>query len=275
LKTLLEGVSRAVIKYKPEDTAEFIALYFQELIAFRKDNPNLDVKEVVENFNFKYETLLSNEPQKREVSTDTEEDQLLEDLATEYISQITQCPSIISSIAENKVPAGPDEASSPEGPGLAYVPADPAQLAAHVLGNSDSGYSVRDVATSVQTLHEDAQTSENSFALVEGAAEDAAAASAAEASLEAVRSQPGVHCWSSKAGELGPSDSQADVSTNAVDQVSSAPVQEEPLPCPPPSLPSKEQLQAVPSCNTTEAISAAEGTSLCYDDKPIMDAEVP
>ncbi|NXK53831.1 CABYR protein, partial [Chauna torquata] len=268
LKTLLEGVSRAVIKHKPEDITEFIALYFQELIAFRKENPNLDITEVVEKFDFEH-----GKPQKREVCTDTEEDQLLEDLDTEYSSKITQYPSTVSSIAENKSPTGLVGASSPEGPELAYVPADPAQLAAHVLGNSDSVYSVRDVATSVQTLREDSQTSEHSFAPVEGAVEDAA--SAAEAYIEAVRSQSAVQNWSSIAGELGPSDSQADVSTNDVNQVSSIPLQEEPSPLLPPSLLSKQQLQAVRSCSTTEAVSATEGTSLCCDDEMIMDAQVP
>lgn len=36
LKTLLEGVSRAVIKQKPEDIAGFLASYFQEFIDFQK-----------------------------------------------------------------------------------------------------------------------------------------------------------------------------------------------------------------------------------------------
>ncbi|XP_050564733.1 calcium-binding tyrosine phosphorylation-regulated protein [Cygnus atratus] len=148
LHTLLEGVTTAVIKHKPVDTAEFVALYFQDFIAFHRDNLNLDLQEVVKKFDFKYENLtgelvrkasyhrdtsLSNEPQKKEASTDTEEDQLLEDLAIEYSSKVIQCPSAVSSVAENKSSTGPDGASSPEGPELAYVPADPEQLAAHVL----------------------------------------------------------------------------------------------------------------------------------------------
>lgn len=36
LKTLLEGVSQAVMENNPDDIAEFFALYFQELVAFRK-----------------------------------------------------------------------------------------------------------------------------------------------------------------------------------------------------------------------------------------------
>uniref|UniRef100_A0A8B9DYX8 Uncharacterized protein n=1 Tax=Anser cygnoides TaxID=8845 RepID=A0A8B9DYX8_ANSCY len=182
---------------------------------------------------------LSNEPQKKEASTDTEEDQLLEDLAIEYSSKVIQCPSAVSSIAENKPSTGRDGAPSPGGPELAYVPADPEQLAAHVLGNSDSAYSVRDVATIDN----------------------------------AVRSQPGVQRCSSVAGEPGPSDSQADVSTDDVKQVSSALLQEEPLPFPPPpppSLSSQGQLQAAPSGSAAEAIPTTEGC-----DKPMVDAGVP
>uniref|UniRef100_A0A8C2Y9P2 RIIa domain-containing protein n=1 Tax=Coturnix japonica TaxID=93934 RepID=A0A8C2Y9P2_COTJA len=36
LQTLLEGVSKAVIKQKPEDIAGFLACYFQEFIDFQK-----------------------------------------------------------------------------------------------------------------------------------------------------------------------------------------------------------------------------------------------
>ena len=45
LKTLLEGVSRAVIKQKPEDIAGFVLLF--------SENPNLILTEVVEKFDFK------------------------------------------------------------------------------------------------------------------------------------------------------------------------------------------------------------------------------
>uniref|UniRef100_A0A8B9Z478 Uncharacterized protein n=1 Tax=Buteo japonicus TaxID=224669 RepID=A0A8B9Z478_9AVES len=181
--------------------------------------------------------------------TDTEEDQLLEEPDIQYSSKVTQHPSIASSIAESKSSPGSDGASSPEGPELVYIPAKPAQLAAHVLGNTDSFYSVRDVATSVQTLHEDSQTSEHECTPVEGAAEDPSAVPAADASVEAVRSQPGAWSQSSIAGELGPSDSQADVSTNYVNQ-------------------------GMPSCNKAEVTSTTEVVSLCWDDELIMDAEV-
>uniref|UniRef100_A0A8C3BEN7 RIIa domain-containing protein n=1 Tax=Cairina moschata TaxID=8855 RepID=A0A8C3BEN7_CAIMO len=148
LHTLLEGVTTAVIKHKPVDTAEFVALYFQDFIAFHRDNLNLDLEEVVKKFDFQYGKMIvaysflnilrpyisiSSEPQKKEVSTDTEEDQLLEDIAIEYSSKVIQCPSAVGSVAENKPSAGPDGVSSPEGPELAYVPADPEQLATHLL----------------------------------------------------------------------------------------------------------------------------------------------
>uniref|UniRef100_A0A8B9THR2 Calcium-binding tyrosine phosphorylation-regulated protein n=1 Tax=Anas platyrhynchos TaxID=8839 RepID=A0A8B9THR2_ANAPL len=271
LHTLLEGVTAAVIKNKPVDTAEFVALYFQDFIAFHRENLNLNLEEVVKKFHFKYGKMIkgrhqttetysiSSEPQKKEVSTDTEEDQLLEDIVIECSSKVIQCPSAASSVAENKPSTGPDGASSPEGPELAYVPADPEQLATHILGNTDSAYSVRDVATSVQTLNEDSQASETSFTLVDDDEEDDAAALAAGASVEAVRSQPGVH--------------QADVSANDAEQVSSSLLQEDPFPPPPPpppSLSSQWQLQVAPPGSAAEAISTAEGW-----DKPTVDAEVP
>ncbi|KAM6410651.1 calcium-binding tyrosine phosphorylation-regulated protein [Pluvialis apricaria] len=286
LKTLLQGVSQAVMENNPDDIAEFFALYFQELIAFRKGHPNLDLAELVEKFEFVSEngkegleektsghrdTLFSGEPKQRDKCTDTEEDQLIEEPDTQYSSKATQHPSIASSIAESKTPPGSDRASSPEGPELVYVPAESTQLAAYVLGNSDSVYAVRDVATSVQTLHEDSQTSENEFTPVEAAAEDASAVPAAEASVEAVWSQLEVQSQSSTAGELGPSASQADVSTDDVGQASSVPLWEEPSPSPLPPPPSPAPKQAL----IAEVASTIEVVSLCSDDELIMGAEVP
>ncbi|KAM9302948.1 tetratricopeptide repeat protein 39C isoform 2-T8 [Morus bassanus] len=293
LKTLLEGVTRAVMENDPDDIAEFFALYFQELVAFRKGNPNLDITELVEKFESVSENgnegleeqtseytdaLFSGEPKQRDKGTDTEEDQLLEEPDIQYSSKTTQHPSVASFIAESKFSLGPDGASSPERPELVYVPAEPAQLAAHVLGNGDSLYSVRDVSTSVQTLYEDSQTSENELTPVEGAAEDASAVPAAEASVEALRSQPGARSQSSIAGERGPSDSQADISANDIDHASSVALWEEPSPSailPPPSPAPKDPLQAVPSCSEAEVTSATEAVSLWWDDEPTMDAEVP
>ncbi|NXG68180.1 CABYR protein, partial [Baryphthengus martii] len=202
LTALLEGVSRAVVETNPDDVAEFFALYFQELVAFRKEHPNLDLTELVENFKLISEngneglekkasaftaTLFSGEPEQKDKCTDTEEDQVLEDLDLQYSSKVTQHPSTASSIAESNSPAS-DEASAPEGPELLYVPAEPAQLADHVLGNSHAPYSVRDDANSVQTL-EDFQTSENEFSVAPSTGVDASASPAAEAPVEAVSSQ--------------------------------------------------------------------------------------
>ncbi|XP_009984279.1 PREDICTED: calcium-binding tyrosine phosphorylation-regulated protein [Tauraco erythrolophus] len=151
LRSLLEGVSQAVLENNPDDVAEFIALYFQEFIAFREENPNLDVTELVEKFEFVSEygneeleektskntdTLLSGEPKQLDKCTATEEDELLEEPDTQYSSKVTQHPSIASSIAESKFSFGSDGPSSPEGPELVYVPAEPAQLAAHVLATA-------------------------------------------------------------------------------------------------------------------------------------------
>ncbi|NXW51770.1 CABYR protein, partial [Nyctiprogne leucopyga] len=277
LKTLLEGVSRAVMENMPDDVTEFFALYFQELVAFRNGHPNLDIAELVEQFELITDTLFSGEPKQMDKCTDTEEDHLLEEHDIQYSSKVTQYPSIASFIAESSSLPGSDGASSPERPELVYVPAEPAQLAAHVLGTSDTFYSVRDVATSVQTLNEDSQTSENEFTPLESAAEDSSAVPAA--SVEAVRSQAGVWSQSSIAGELRPSDSKAYVSTDDVNQGSSVPLWEEPPPLspppPPPSPAPKEPLLAVPSCTKAEVTSTTAVVSLYWDDEPTMDAEVP
>ncbi|XP_009329762.1 PREDICTED: calcium-binding tyrosine phosphorylation-regulated protein [Pygoscelis adeliae] len=168
LKTLLEGVSRAVVENNPNDVAEFFALYFQELVTFQKGNPNLDITELVEKFEFISEngneglqektveytdTLFSGEPKQRDKCTDTEEDQLLEEPDIQYSSKITQHPSIASSIAESKLPPGSDGASSPEEPELVYVPAEPAQLAAHVLAMASSEAGQPSPHSNVWTLY--------------------------------------------------------------------------------------------------------------------------
>ncbi|NXW82055.1 CABYR protein, partial [Alopecoenas beccarii] len=204
LKTLLEGVSRAVIESNPDDLTEFFALYFKELVIFQKvahvlplcssylaENENEGMQDQTLEY---MKTLFPGEPRQQDKGTDTEEDQLLEDFETEYCSKITQYPSVPTSTAKSKSSIGPARVPSAErparGPELAYVPAEPAQLAAHVLGNTDSLYSLRDVAISVQSLYEDSQTSESAFTPVEGAAGDASTFPVAEASVEAVRSQP-------------------------------------------------------------------------------------
>ncbi|NXT80729.1 CABYR protein, partial [Zapornia atra] len=269
LKTLLEGVTQAVMENEPEDIAEFFASYFQELRTFREEHPNLDVADLVEKFEFVSGTSFSGEPKQRDKCTDTGEDQLLEEPDIQYSSKSTQCSSVASSIAESTFPPGSDEASAPEGCELVYVPAEPAQLAAHVLGNCSAFCTLRDVATNVQTLYEDSQTSENEFTSEESAAEHASAVPAAETTVQAAGSQPGVWGQSSTDGDLGCSACQADVSTNDINQASCVTLCEEPSPAP------KDALQAMPSCREAEVTSATDAGSVCQDDKAMMDAEVP
>ncbi|NWX20635.1 CABYR protein, partial [Aegotheles bennettii] len=276
LEILLEGMTRAALEKNPDNMIEFFAFYFQELITFRKDNGDEGLGEKTLQH---ADILLSGEHMRSDKCTDTEEDQLLQELDIQYSSKETQCPSVASSLAESKSRPGSDGASCPASPELVYPPAEPAQLAAHVLGSWCSLYSMRDVATSVQTLHEDSQTSEEEFTPAEDAAEGASAVPAAEASVETLGSQPGVRSQSPIAGELGPSGSQADASTTDVLQASSAPLWEEPPPSsllpPPPSPTRKDSLEAVPSCNEGEVPSATEVVSQCWDAGLILDSEVP
>ncbi|NXG60348.1 CABYR protein, partial [Hemiprocne comata] len=184
LEDVLEAVTRAVIEKNPDNMIEFFALYFQELVSFQKEHTNLDITELVEKFELISENgdegleettpEFSGESKQRDMCTDPEEDPLLEEPAIQYSSKETQYPSVPSSMAGSKSLPGSDGAPSP---------------AAHELSRSDSFCSVRDVATSVQTLHGDSQTSEGECTPVESAAEDASV-SAAGASVESVRSQP-------------------------------------------------------------------------------------
>ncbi|NXH16774.1 CABYR protein, partial [Bucco capensis] len=243
LQTLLEGVSRAVVENSPEDIAEFFALYFQELIVFQKESGNEGLEEKPLEFT---DAVFSGEPKQKDKCTDTEEDQLLKEPDSQHNSKETQYPSIGSFITESQHSLGSDGASSPQSPELLCVPAQPAQLAAYVLANSESSYSLRDVATSVQTLHEDSETSENKLTPVESAAEDVSSVPPAEASLEVVGPQPRVWNLFSTSGELGPSDSQADGSANDASQASKVALWEEPSPLSS-SPPSKDSLQTVPA----------------------------
>uniref|UniRef100_A0A8C0EIE6 RIIa domain-containing protein n=1 Tax=Bubo bubo TaxID=30461 RepID=A0A8C0EIE6_BUBBB len=153
LQTLLEGVSRAVIEDNPDNIAEFFALYFQDLVTFQK---GLFLPQFLQNHRiikwfglertFKDHlktseytvTLFSGEPKQMDKCTDTEEDQLLEEPDVQYSSRVTQHPSTASSIAGSSSPPGSDEASSPEGPELVYIPAESAELAAHMLAVASS-----------------------------------------------------------------------------------------------------------------------------------------
>ncbi|OXB81669.1 UNVERIFIED_CONTAM: hypothetical protein H355_008918 [Colinus virginianus] len=245
LETLLEAVSRAVLKKKPEDMAGFLASYFQEFVDFQKANPNLVLTEVVEKLDLKQETW-NGKPEEEpstsneESCTDSGEDHLEE--LTLCSSRTTVCPSLISSIPESKHRSGPEGASAPEGSELECVPA---QLPAPVEDSSGSVPLVRDVATIVPTLQE-----------------DVSAASAAEAAGSQLRVQP----WLFMSGEQGPSGSQVLILATDVNQVSSVLLQGQPSSLPPPP-PGQEQLQAMPSCSMAEVISTT--------DKLVTDAEIP
>nr|XP_020641391.1 calcium-binding tyrosine phosphorylation-regulated protein isoform X4 [Pogona vitticeps] len=157
LKTLLEGVSRAVLKASPPNITEFAAVYFRELILFREEHPDMDIKDLVREFHttrvegwaegaggaqpmprskradvgdaFRSDldtmTPVSDEPKRKEKSTDTEEDQISEEPKRELSTKTTQYPSTVDEFVQ--------KAEDEKGAGLAYIPADPAQLATQML----------------------------------------------------------------------------------------------------------------------------------------------
>ncbi|XP_023597831.1 calcium-binding tyrosine phosphorylation-regulated protein isoform X1 [Trichechus manatus latirostris] len=205
LKTLLEGVSRAVLKTNPPNITQFAAIYFKELILFREGNASMDIKELVKQFHqIKVErwsqgttlekkpervkepekaSVISPEPTRKEKSTDTEEDNISKPL---FSNKTTQFPSVHAELSEHvdipeivygssskpstpKVttpPSSPSPAAVP--PEFAYVPADPAQFAAQMLGKISSVRSDQsdvlmvDVATSMPALSEEVLSSEAS-----------------------------------------------------------------------------------------------------------------
>ncbi|XP_037364621.1 calcium-binding tyrosine phosphorylation-regulated protein isoform X2 [Talpa occidentalis] len=197
LKTLLEGVSRAVLKTNPPNITQFAAVYFKELIVFREGNNTLDIKDLVKQFHqIKIErwaegttqekkseyvkesegtSTVSQEPTRMEKSTYTEEDNITGPI---FSNKTTQFPSVHSefSASEETIEAvrGPSKSSTPKestppsspppaavSPEFAYVPADPAQFAAQMLGNVSSIHSNQseilmvDVATSMPTVSEE------------------------------------------------------------------------------------------------------------------------
>nr|XP_046159440.1 uncharacterized protein LOC123998354 isoform X1 [Oncorhynchus gorbuscha] len=51
LMTLLEGLSRSVVKRQPESISQFATFYFAELLHFRTENPTLAINDLVREFN--------------------------------------------------------------------------------------------------------------------------------------------------------------------------------------------------------------------------------
>ncbi|XP_012601440.1 calcium-binding tyrosine phosphorylation-regulated protein isoform X2 [Microcebus murinus] len=170
LKTLLEGVSRAILKTKPPNITQFAAVYFKELIVFREGNTSLDIKDLVKQFHqvtvekwsegmiqgkkpecvkeLGGTSAVSQAPTRMEKSTDTEEDNIAGLL---FSNKTTQFPSVNAEFLESEStpeavcgpsskPTTPKTASPPSSPPpadvspeYAYVPADPAQFAAQML----------------------------------------------------------------------------------------------------------------------------------------------
>ncbi|ELW48956.1 Calcium-binding tyrosine phosphorylation-regulated protein [Tupaia chinensis] len=203
LKTLLEGVSRAILKTNPANITQFAAVYFKELIVFREGNTCLDIKDLVKQFHqTKVEkwskgatqekkpkcvkepegtSVVSQEPTRMEKSTDTEEDNIARPF---FINKTTQFPSVNAEFLEpeerNEAVRGPSSKphtpkvitppSSPSpaavSPEFAYVPADPAQFAAQMLGKVSSIHSDQsevlmvDVATSMPACIKEVLSSE-------------------------------------------------------------------------------------------------------------------
>ncbi|XP_020726142.1 calcium-binding tyrosine phosphorylation-regulated protein isoform X2 [Odocoileus virginianus] len=170
LKTLLEGVSRAILKTNPPNITQFAAVYFRELILFREGHSCLDIKDLVKQFHqIKVEkwsegtaqekkaecvkeperaSTISLEPKRMEKSTDTEEDNIAAPL---FSNKTTQFPSVQAELVSEPEdasealqgpckPTTPKNATPPSSPmpaavtsEFAYVPADPAQFAAQML----------------------------------------------------------------------------------------------------------------------------------------------
>ncbi|NXX47038.1 CABYR protein, partial [Tricholaema leucomelas] len=190
LTTLLEGVSRAAVVNHPEDLAEFFSLYFQGLAAFHREHPSLELAELVEQFEPKFLTAeeAAEEPagpahtaaprdcRQRESCSDTQQNQLPEGPDARCSSKLTQRPSSTSSFAGSTSPPAPEGAATPEPAALVYVPAEPAALAAHLLGNSSSSCSLGPAATSLQPLPAACLPSQHQLT-PEGASERASAVS--------------------------------------------------------------------------------------------------
>ncbi|XP_064026608.1 calcium-binding tyrosine phosphorylation-regulated protein [Pogoniulus pusillus] len=215
LTTLLEGVSRAAMVKPPEDITEFFTLYFQGLAAFRREHPGLELADVVEEFEYRFladaASGAAEEPAglplaaaprdsgRRDSGSGAQEDQLPGGPRARCGSTLTQHPSSTAALAGSASPPASEGAAGPEGAALAYVPAEPAALAAHLLGNSScpccpgplpaacrpsedpllpaqvasvvSDPSLRDAATSLQTLPTASEPSEDELTPVEGGSE--------------------------------------------------------------------------------------------------------
>ncbi|XP_038622537.1 calcium-binding tyrosine phosphorylation-regulated protein isoform X2 [Tachyglossus aculeatus] len=311
LKTLLEGVSRAILRTNPPNITQFAALYFKELILFRDANSSLDIKDLVKQFHqIKVEkwsegreeakaedeasrevpppppppqpTPASLEEEKKEVSrqeksTDTEEDNIAGLL---YSNKTTQFPSFHAEVSEPEErpeaavaapspkasspklsspppsPSPPPPPSSAASPELVYVPADPAQLAAQMLGNIASSYSevlMVDVATGVPSLPE-----------VSSGSEQASGVPSSESALGAITTVR-ISGTSAESVALGPASPRAEEGPAA-----------EPSAGPPPDDPRRSADRLAPEAPSPpadlEVTSTVEITPV-YDEEPGPEGE--
>ncbi|XP_058895633.1 calcium-binding tyrosine phosphorylation-regulated protein isoform X2 [Kogia breviceps] len=289
LKTLLEGVSRAVLKTNPPNITQFAAVYFKELAVFREGNNSLDIKDLVKQFHqIKVEqwsegmaqekkpecvkepertSTVSQEPKRVEKSTDTEEDNIT---ALQFSNKTTQFPSVHAELlSEPEVAQAPSKPTAPENatlpsspspaavsPKLAYVPADPAQFAAQILGNVSSVHSdhseilMVDVATSTPVFPEEMLSSE--------AAEDDVVVTpvhSGEAAAVQLLSETSVHVDSGS----NPKDHKAEPP-----MASSLPLQDEQEP------PAYDQAPQVPLQAAAEVTSTTHIASI-YKDGPAIE----
>ncbi|KAM9054723.1 calcium-binding tyrosine phosphorylation-regulated protein isoform 2-T5 [Megaptera novaeangliae] len=293
LKTLLEGVSRAILKANPPNITQFAAVYFKELIVFREGNNSLDIKDLVKQFHqIKVEkwsegtaqekkpeyvkepertSTVSQEPKRMEKSTDTEEDNIT---APQFSHKTTQFPSVHAELLSapedaTEVVRGPSKSTTPKNatppsspspaavsPELAYVPADPAQFAAQMLGNVSSLHSdhseivMVDVATSMPVFPEEMLSSE-------AAEDDVVATLVHSGELAAVQalSETSVHV------DLGskPKDNEAEPP-----MASPFPLQDEQEP------PAYDQAPQAPLQAATEVTSTTHVASI-YKDEPVIE----
>ncbi|XP_033033994.1 calcium-binding tyrosine phosphorylation-regulated protein isoform X2 [Trachypithecus francoisi] len=275
LKTLLEGISRAVLKTNPSDIKQFAAAYFQELTMYRVEKwsegttPQKKLECVKEPEKTSVESKV---PTQMEKSTDTDEDNVTR---TEYSDKTTQFPSVYAepgaeqteAVDSSCKPATPKATTPPSSPPptavspeFAYVPADPAQLAAQMLGKVSSIHSDQsdvlmvDVATSMPVVIKEVPSSE--------VAEDVMVAAPLVCSgkvLEVqVVSQTSVHV------DLGsqPKENEAEQST-----ASSVPLQDEQEP------PAYDQAPEVTLQADIEVMSTVHISSV-YNDVPVIEGVV-
>uniref|UniRef100_A0A2R8MCJ4 Calcium-binding tyrosine phosphorylation-regulated protein n=1 Tax=Callithrix jacchus TaxID=9483 RepID=A0A2R8MCJ4_CALJA len=277
LKTLLEGISIAIIKSNPSNIVQFAAVYFEELTMYREvqkwSEGSIRPKKAECLKEPEKSSVESKVPTHMEKSTDTEEDNVT---GTGYSDKTTQFPSTYAELGAEQTEAVHDsspKAATPKtttppfsppptavSPEFAYVPADPAQFAAQMLGKVSSIHSDQsdvlmvDVATSMPVVTEEVPSSE--------AAEDVMVAAPPVYSgkvLEVqVVSQTSVHVY------LGsqPKENEAELST-----ASSVPLQDEQEP------PAYDLAPEVPLQADTEVMSTVHISSI-YNDVPVTEGVV-